>query len=63
MLNMSPIRYLATWRLHLAAQALREGSNPIAAIADEVGYESEEGFSWAFAAASNSDSTTPAYHI
>ena len=48
MLNMSPIRYLATWRLHLAAQALREGSNPIAAIADEVGYESEEGFSRAF---------------
>jgi AraC family transcriptional regulator, alkane utilization regulator len=48
MLNMSPIRYLATWRLHLAAQALREGSNPIAAIADKVGYESEEGFSRAF---------------
>jgi AraC family transcriptional regulator, alkane utilization regulator len=48
MLNMSPIRYLATLRLHLAAKALREGSKPISAIADEVGYESEEGFSSAF---------------
>ena len=45
MLNMSPIRYLATCAFHLAAQALREDSNPIAAIADEVGYELEEGFS------------------
>jgi AraC family transcriptional regulator, alkane utilization regulator len=47
-LNMSPIRYLAAWRLHLAAQALRDSNDPIALVAEGVGYESEEGFSRAF---------------
>jgi AraC-like DNA-binding protein len=45
LLDMSPIRYLTTWRFHLAAQVLREGSDQVATVADRVGYESEEGFS------------------
>jgi AraC family transcriptional regulator, alkane utilization regulator len=48
LLKMSPIRYLAMWRLHLAAQAMREGRDNIAAIAERVGYRSEEAFSRAF---------------
>jgi AraC family transcriptional regulator, alkane utilization regulator len=48
LLNMSPIHYLATWRLHLGACALRDSSEPIAIIAEQVGYTSEEGFSRAF---------------
>jgi AraC-like DNA-binding protein len=48
LLNMSPIHYLATWRLHLAARALRDGNETIAAIAEQVGYGSEEGCSRAF---------------
>jgi AraC family transcriptional regulator, alkane utilization regulator len=48
LLAISPMRYLATWRLHLAAQALRAGATSIAAISDEVGYGSEEAFSRAF---------------
>jgi AraC-like DNA-binding protein len=47
LLDMSPIRYLATWRLHLAAHALRDG-RPIATIAEEAGYGSTEAFSRAF---------------
>jgi AraC-like DNA-binding protein len=45
---MSPIRYLATWRLHLAAQAVRDGSETIATIAEQAGFGSEEAFSRAF---------------
>lgn len=48
LLDMSPIRYLATWRLHLAAQTLRDGRENIAVIAEQAGYGSEEAFSRAF---------------
>jgi AraC-like DNA-binding protein len=48
LLGMSPIRYLSKWRLHLAAQALREDRENIAAIAEQVGYGSEEAFGRAF---------------
>jgi AraC-like DNA-binding protein len=48
LLGMSPMRYLAAWRLHLAAQALGDGEASVAAVAAEVGYGSEEGFSRAF---------------
>jgi AraC family transcriptional regulator, alkane utilization regulator len=48
LLAMSPMRYLATWRLHLAARALRDGTENIAAIAWQSGYGSEEAFSRAF---------------
>jgi AraC-like DNA-binding protein len=46
LLGMSP--YLSKWRLHLAAQALREDRENIAAIAEQVGYGSEEAFGRAF---------------
>ena len=43
-----PIRYLVRWRLALAAQALRGGSEPIVRIAARSGYESEAAFTRAF---------------
>lgn len=48
LLAMSPMRYLASWRLHLAAQALRHGTENISTIAWQSGYSSEEAFSRAF---------------
>jgi AraC-like DNA-binding protein len=39
-----PMRYLTRWRLQLAAQLLRDGHAGLAAIADQVGYESEAAF-------------------
>jgi AraC-like DNA-binding protein len=48
LLKISPIQYLMIWRLHLAAQALLDGRETIAAVAARVGYQSEEGFSRAF---------------
>jgi len=44
----SPIQYLTRWRLALAAQALRSGSEALAHIAERSGYESEAAFSRAF---------------
>lgn len=47
-LGMPPIRYLTSWRMHLA-QALLTGTDlGVATIARQVGYESEEAFSRAF---------------
>lgn len=43
-----PMQYLTQWRLHLAAQQLREGQCSIAQVAFDVGYESEAAFSRAF---------------
>ena len=43
-----PMHYLALWRMHLAAQQLREGHGSVAQIAFEVGYGSEAAFSRAF---------------
>ena len=42
------MQYLTRWRLALAAQVLRAGSEPIARIAERSGYESEAAFSRAF---------------
>ncbi len=42
------MRYLAGWRLQLAAQLLTSGNRRISQIAGEVGYESEPAFSRAF---------------
>ena len=42
------MHYLAQWRMQLAANLLRQSSASIAAIALEVGYESEAAFSRAF---------------
>jgi AraC-like DNA-binding protein len=43
-----PMRYLAQWRLQLAAHRLTSGDAKVLAIADGAGYESEASFSRAF---------------
>ena len=43
-----PMQYLVRWRLALAAQALRSGSEAIARIAERSGYDSDASFSRAF---------------
>jgi AraC-like DNA-binding protein len=47
-LGVPPMQYLTEWRLQLAAEQLAIGSAKVAAIAAEVGYESEAAFSRAF---------------
>ncbi|QBE66156.1 AraC family transcriptional regulator [Pseudoduganella lutea] len=49
LLGVSPARYLARWRMEVAATLLRQGPASVAAIAFEVGYESEAAFTRAFA--------------
>ncbi|MCH4564542.1 AraC family transcriptional regulator [Halomonas sp. EGI 63088] len=44
----APMHYLAKWRMQVAAGLLRQSSASVAAIALEVGYESEAAFSRAF---------------
>lgn len=41
-------RYLTKWRLQLARTHLRETTEPLAALSERVGYESEAAFSRAF---------------
>ncbi|HEU4826524.1 MAG TPA: AraC family transcriptional regulator [Dongiaceae bacterium] len=48
LLGQPPMQYLARWRLQVAAQELATGGKPLAAIAADVGYESEAAFSRAF---------------
>jgi len=43
-----PMQYLTRWRLALAAQSLRAGGEPIARIAERVGYDSQAAFNRAF---------------
>ena len=43
-----PMQYLTNWRMQLAANDLRTGTDSVATIADRVGYESEAAFSRAF---------------
>lgn len=43
-----PMQYLANWRMQLATNYLRNSADPIASIANKVGYESEAAFSRAF---------------
>jgi len=47
-IGMAPMQYLANWRMQVAAGLLRGTSAGVAAIALEVGYESEAAFSRAF---------------
>jgi transcriptional regulator GlxA family with amidase domain len=47
-IGVAPIHYLADWRLQVAGQKLRDFSDPLARIAEQVGYESEAAFSRAF---------------
>jgi len=48
MIGAPPMQYLRQWRLTLAAQALRAGSDGIARIAERSGYDSEAAFTRAF---------------
>jgi AraC-like DNA-binding protein len=48
LLGMPPMQYLAQWRLQLAAHHLRLADRPLAAVAEDVGYESEAAFNRAF---------------
>jgi AraC-like DNA-binding protein len=43
-----PMQYLMRWRLALAAQMLRSGTDPVARIAERSGYDSGAAFSRAF---------------
>ena len=47
-IGVAPMHYLANWRLQVAGQKLRDCSDPLARIAEQVGYESEAAFSRAF---------------
>lgn len=44
----SAISYLTRWRMHVALDLLRDGDRRVAAVAAEVGYDSEAAFSRAF---------------
>jgi AraC-like DNA-binding protein len=46
--GLSPARYLAHWRMHVAGAWLRHGRSTVADIAQRLGYESEAAFSRAF---------------
>jgi AraC-like DNA-binding protein len=48
LMTYPPIQYLTRWRMQLAAKRLTERGAKVAAIAQEVGYESEAAFSRAF---------------
>ena len=48
LLGRPPIEYVTCWRIQLAADRLRNGREAIAAIAADVGYESEAAFARAF---------------
>jgi len=47
-IGIAPMHYLADWRLQVAAHKLRDTSDPLVWIAEQVGYESEAAFSRAF---------------
>lgn len=47
-LGQAPMQYLANWRIQVGARLLRESRRTVAAIAQDVGYESEAAFSRAF---------------
>ncbi|WP_346949260.1 AraC family transcriptional regulator [Dyella sp.] len=46
--GITPLAYLAEWRMRLAERSLREHSTPVAGIARALGYTSESAFSSAF---------------
>ncbi|TCK38940.1 AraC-like DNA-binding protein [Paraburkholderia sp. BL8N3] len=48
LLGQPPMQYLARWRLQIAAQEMLNGSKSLAAVAEQVGYESEAAFNRAF---------------
>jgi AraC-like DNA-binding protein len=48
LIGQPPMQYLTQWRMQVAANLLRQSHAPIAAIALDVGYESEAAFTRAF---------------
>jgi AraC-like DNA-binding protein len=46
--DCAPMQYLANWRIQLGATLLRDTASTVAAVADQVGYESEAPFARAF---------------
>jgi AraC-like DNA-binding protein len=48
LLGQPPMQYLARWRLQIASHELLIGSKPLAALAEQVGYDSEPAFNRAF---------------
>ena len=52
------MRYLANWRMQLARQMLRDGTDSIQEVATRVGYESEAAFNRAFKRATGSPPAT-----
>lgn len=48
LIGCPPMQYLTRWRVQLAARLLADGSDKVATIAREVGYESEAAFSRGF---------------
>jgi AraC-like DNA-binding protein len=48
LLGQPPMKYLARWRLRMAARELRSGSKSLGEVAGEAGYDSEAAFSRAF---------------
>jgi AraC-like DNA-binding protein len=47
-IGIAPIQYLARWRMHVAAQKLRDEGTPMSQLAGMIGYNSEAAFSRAF---------------
>ena len=48
LIGVPPMHYVASWRMQVASQKLRNTSASLAQVADMVGYESEAAFSRAF---------------
>jgi len=48
LIGMPPMHYLASWRMQVAMQRLRNTSTSLAQVADLIGYESEAAFSRTF---------------
>jgi AraC-like DNA-binding protein len=48
LIGVPPMRYLASWRMQVAAERLRDTQRSVAQIAADVGYESEIAFARAF---------------
>jgi AraC-like DNA-binding protein len=48
LVGQPPMQYLAQWRMQVAAGLLANGGSKVAAVAQQVGYDSEAAFSRAF---------------
>jgi AraC family transcriptional regulator, alkane utilization regulator len=47
-MGQAPIEYVTSWRMQLAADRIRNSGDSLAAIAADIGYESEAAFNRAF---------------